>query len=67
MKSFLASQTFIKKEEDGSIIFTLKYTQALEILPFIQKWMPHLVILEPKELQNEYKKKLQEALSHMDE
>jgi hypothetical protein len=54
MKKFLSSQKFKEKLDDGSIIFTLEYTQPLEILPFIQKWLPHLVILEPQELKEEY-------------
>ncbi len=65
MKKFLNSQTFIKKDEDGSVIFTVEYTQELEILPFIQKWLPHLVIVAPQELQEAFKKKLQEALKIM--
>lgn len=64
MKKFLSSQKFLKKEDDGSIIFTLEYTQELEILPFIQKWLPDLIILEPKELRETYKKKLLKALEN---
>ena len=62
MKKFLTSQTFIKKEKDGSILFTVEYTQELEVLPFVQKWLPHLVVVEPQELRDAFKKKLQEAL-----
>jgi predicted DNA-binding transcriptional regulator YafY len=62
MKKFLPSQIFKSKEKDGSVIFTLSYTQALEVLPFIQKWMPDLLILEPSELKDAYRKKLEEAL-----
>ena len=58
MKKFFSTQTFKKVLDDGSIVFTIKYTQPLEILPFIQKWLPDLVILEPKELRDEYLKKL---------
>lgn len=54
MKKFLSSQKFKEKLDDDSIIFTLEYTHSLEILPFIQKWLPHLVILEPQELKDEY-------------
>lgn len=54
MKKFLSSQKFKEKLDDGSVVFTLEYTQPLEILPFIQKWLPHLVILEPQELKEEY-------------
>jgi len=62
MKKFLSSQKFKDKLDDGSIIFTLEYTQTIEILPFIQKWLPHLVILEPQELKDEYKSNLQNIL-----
>lgn len=64
MKIFLSSQKFLKKEEDGSVLFTLEYTQPLEILPFIQRWLPDLIILEPQELRDEYAKKLTKALTN---
>ncbi|HHB93701.1 MAG TPA: WYL domain-containing protein [Campylobacterales bacterium] len=66
MKKFLPSQKFQKKLDDGSIIFTLNYTQELEILPFIQKWLPDLIIVEPKELREAYAKKLKMALGDYD-
>lgn len=63
MKKFLSSQKYKEKLDDGSIIFTLEYTQPLEILPFIQKWLPYLVILEPQELKEEYTKNLKIMLT----
>ena len=63
MKKFLSSQKFKERLDDGSIIFTLEYTQSLEILPFVQKWLPHLVILEPTELKEEYIENLNFILS----
>jgi len=66
MKKFLPSQRYKKRERDGSILFTLEYTQELEILPFIQKWLPDLVIVEPQELREAYAKKLREALGAYD-
>ena len=65
MKCFLPSQHFVKEESDGSVIFTLEYTQDLEILPFVQRWLPDIVVVEPQELQDGFKKKLQEALGLM--
>jgi len=64
MKKFLSSQSFQEQLEDGSVIFTVEYTQPLEILPFIQKWLPDLIILEPQELQEEYRAKLTKALQN---
>ena len=62
MKPILSSQKFVEKLEDGSIIFTLEYTQSMEILPLIQSWMPNLIILEPEELKEQYIKKLQKTI-----
>jgi len=62
MKRHLPTQKFVKELESGEVIFTIEYTQELEVLPFIQKWLPDLVIESPKELQEALVKKLQNAL-----
>ena len=64
MKPLLSSQKFLKKCDDGSVLFTLEYTQELEVLPSIQRWLPDLVIVEPLELKEAYRKKLEEALTN---
>ena len=65
MKKYFPSQKFVEKLDDGSIVFTVEYTQELEILPFVQRWLPDIVVVEPQELQDGFKKKLQEALGLM--
>jgi len=50
MKKLLTSQQFIEEKEDGSIKFSLDYTQPIEILPLIKKWLPDLKILSPQSL-----------------
>jgi len=62
IKVQMPSQKFKEKREDGSIIFTVEYTQPLEILPFLYKWIPHFKILEPKKLKNVYVENLQKSL-----
>jgi predicted DNA-binding transcriptional regulator YafY len=52
MKKLLSSQTFIAEREDGSVEFTLEYTQPLEILPFIKRWLPDVEIISPSSLQD---------------
>ena len=52
MKPFFPSQEYVRTEEDGSIIFTVAYTQALEILPFVKQWQPDIEIVSPVELRN---------------
>jgi len=65
MKPLLSSQKFLKKCDDGSILFTLEYTQELEIFPSIQRWLPDLLIVEPQELKDAYRKKLELALKNI--
>lgn len=62
MKKFLLSQKFKEVLEDGSVLFTVEYTQSLEVLLLIQKWRPNLVIVQPQELKDEYKQLLTEVL-----
>jgi len=64
MKKFLSSQEYQKKLEDGSVLFNVEYTQELEILPFIQKWMPDLIIVEPQSLKDAYIKKLNKTIKN---
>ena len=61
MKKFFPSQKFISEDENG-VIFSINYTQSLEILPFIKRWLPSMEILEPQELKDELKKDLEKAL-----
>lgn len=66
MKPFFVSQKYIETLDDGSIVFSLDYTQPLEIFPFIKRWLPHLEILEPKELKELYVVELTQALRAYD-
>lgn len=58
MKPFLSSQKFVKKLDDGSILFTVEFTQPMEVLPFIQGWLPNMIIIEPEDLRDDYKNRL---------
>jgi predicted DNA-binding transcriptional regulator YafY len=61
MKPFFSSQKFEKQLDDGSIIFTIEYTQTMEIMPFIQSWLPNISILEPAPLKEAYRQRLLRA------
>jgi predicted DNA-binding transcriptional regulator YafY len=61
MKKFLPSQKFIKKKANGNVVFELEYTQDLEILPLIQRFLPYLRILEPLDLRKNFIEKLEKA------
>ena len=62
MKRFFRSQRFVEKDANGGVTFRVDYTQEMEILPFVQRWMPDLLIVAPTELKEAYRKKLQAAL-----
>ncbi len=64
MKPFLSSQKFEKVIDDGSVIFTLEYTQPIEIMPFIQSWLPSITILEPQGLKEQYIKRLNDMINN---
>lgn len=63
MKPFFLSQRYIETTEDDSVIFSIDYTQALEILPFIKQWSPSLELLEPQSLKAILKEELSQGLS----
>jgi len=50
MKPFFPSQRFGEELEDGSVRFSVDFTQPLELLPFVKRWAPDLVILSPEDL-----------------
>jgi len=58
MKKHFLSEKFLKENPDGSVEFTVEYTQSIEILPFIKKWLPYLKILSPHELDETLRKQL---------
>lgn len=64
MKKFLRSQKFIKRLDDGSVEFSVEYTQPLEILPFIQRWIPYLVV-EEGEIREMLNKNLERMIKAM--
>ena len=64
MKPFLSSQKFEKILDDGSVIFTVEYTQPMEVMPFIQSWLPNITILEPQELKEKYIERLNQIISN---
>ncbi len=64
MKLFFSSQKFIKENEDGSVEFSLSFTQHIEILPFIKQWQPDLIILSPNSLKNELLQDMRQSIKN---
>lgn len=62
MKQHFLSEKFIATHDDGSIEFSVEYTQSIEILPFIKKWLPDLKLLSPQSLVDELRADLKTYL-----
>jgi predicted DNA-binding transcriptional regulator YafY len=67
MKPFFPSQEYMHTEEDGSIVFSIAYTQPLEILPFIKQWQPDICIVSPEKLKKQLVHELQQSLQNHQE
>jgi predicted DNA-binding transcriptional regulator YafY len=63
MKPFFPSQRYLETLENGSIRFSVEYTQPLEILPFVKRWAPDLTVEGPDELRDTMIRDLREALA----
>lgn len=62
MKRHFSSEKFIENCVDGSVIFSVEYSQSIEILPFIKKWLPDLKILSPQSLEEKLRMDLKTYL-----
>lgn len=61
-KKYLPSQTIAKEKADGSLILAYKVTTELEIVDIIQRWIPHMKVVEPNSLRERIFKNLSEYL-----
>lgn len=46
-KRYLKTQREVEKLENGATLFEFTLTHDMEIIPLIQKWIPHLKVIEP--------------------
>jgi len=64
MKPFFLSQKYIQTNSDKSVEFSIEYTQEMEVLPFIKRWLPSLIVLKPASLQKRVMTELNTVFSH---
>lgn len=65
MKPFFISQRFIGEDDEGCITFEVTYTQPLEILPFVKKWLPDIEVISPNSLKEVFRNDLKDALKKL--
>ncbi len=61
----LPTQKIETVNSDGSMEFTIKITDEMEILPIIKYWIPHLYVVEPLWLQERVKQDLVKYLDNI--
>ena len=62
MKPFFPTQKFKESLGNGSVIFSIDFTQDMEISPFVKRWLPDIEVLEPTDLRQTFKEQLKIAL-----
>ncbi|NOX15158.1 MAG: WYL domain-containing protein, partial [Epsilonproteobacteria bacterium] len=65
-KPISKTQRIIKKYEDNSCAIELSVTDFMEIIPTIQRFLPHIGVIEPQELKEIIKKNLQTYMKNFD-
>lgn len=63
--AYLPLQKIAKENKDGSLIVEAKACQYMEVIPVIQRWIPHVHVIEPKEVKDEIKKRAEEYLKNL--
>ncbi|KMK51953.1 transcriptional regulator [[Actinobacillus] muris] len=61
-RNLLPNQKLVHKLESGELILASENVHELDIIPLVQYWIPHLVIISPSELQSSMHNKLQQYL-----
>ncbi len=64
MKPFFPSQRFIERLPNGVIRFEVAFTQPMEILPFVKRWLPDITVIAPQSLRETFREDLESALGN---
>ena len=52
-RQLLPEQELVKTLEDGGILVSSKISHAMQLLPLVRYWIPHVEIISPEHLQDE--------------
>ncbi len=61
-RNLLPNQELVRKLNDGGLLLVSKNINEMDIIPLVQYWIPHLVVISPVEIQNQIIHKLQQYL-----
>ena len=57
-RNLLPNQELVRKLEDGGLLLASQNVNEMDIIPLVQYWIPHLVVISPVEVQNKITEKL---------
>lgn len=52
-KRYFLKQRVLKQNRDGSISLEAYFCDSMELIPTVLSWMPHINVIEPKEIKDE--------------
>lgn len=61
-RTILPNQQILEKQGDGGLLIKCENVNALDIIPTVQYWIPHLRIVKPSELQGQIMTTLQQYI-----
>lgn len=64
-KRYFPQQKIKKQNKDGSLIIELKASNFMEVTPVVYEWIPYIRVIEPTELKEEIKKKVEKYLKEI--
>ena len=62
---FLPGQKIEKALPDGSLIISCKTANYMQLLPTIKRWLPHIEVLVPNELNKQLNEELKAYLNKL--
>jgi predicted DNA-binding transcriptional regulator YafY len=62
-KKYLPMQEITKENKDGSLLVQAKVCQYMEAIPAILRWLPHVQVLEPKEVKEDIDTRVKEYMA----
>ncbi len=63
----LKTQRTIETYKDGSMLIEVLANNKMQILPIVYEYLPHIVLIEPKELADEIKTELEKYFERLKE
>lgn len=63
-RNLLPNQEIIRQLDNGELLISCKKVHELEIIPLVQYWIPHLMIVSPSELQDCIANKLKDYIAN---